>query len=134
MLLLPPPLYWMWQICSGMFENYIIPFFRSNNLFLINISNVNHWKYQHERNTWNGHWRSRNQKSKAGRRTFYKSGNCAPAGSCDDHINGNFILWISFSGDNPSEQQPSRDLLPLWPRFIWAIVRLPFQKEKLILF
>ena len=30
---------------------------------------------------------------------------------------------ISFCGflirvDNPSEQQPSRDLLPLWPRFI----------------
>ena len=57
---------------------------------------------------------TKNQKQDEER--FYKSGNCAPAGSCDDHINGNFILWISFSGDNPSEQQPSRDLLPLWPR------------------
>ena len=39
---------------------------------------------------------TKNQKQDEER--FYKSGNCAPAGSCDDHINGNFILWISYPG------------------------------------
>ena len=57
---------------------------------------------------------TKNQKQDKER--FYKSGNCARLVFA--MITSTEISFCGFliRVDNPSEQQPSRDLLPLWPR------------------